>query len=66
MHFGSTDHCLYTVDAQGGQLRWRLETGGEITGSPVSADGVVYASSRDRCVYALDAAKGTGAAARRS
>jgi hypothetical protein len=22
--------------------------------------GVVYASSKDRCVYALDAAKGTG------
>jgi outer membrane protein assembly factor BamB len=66
VHFGSQDHCLYTVDAGGGQLRWKLETGGEITGSPVVRDGVVYASSKDRCVYALDAVKGTGAAARRS
>jgi hypothetical protein len=26
----------------------------------------VYACSKDRCVYALDAVKGTGAAARRA
>ncbi|WP_344397094.1 PQQ-binding-like beta-propeller repeat protein, partial [Streptomyces asiaticus] len=38
---------------------WKLATGGEITGSPVAAGGVVYACSKDRCVYALDAAKGT-------
>jgi outer membrane protein assembly factor BamB len=65
VHFGSKDHCLYTVDAVGGQLRWKLETGGEITGSPVVSGGVVYASSKDRCVYALDAVKGTDTAARR-
>ncbi len=40
--------------------RWKLATGGEITGSPVATGGVVYACSKDRCVYALDAAKGTG------
>lgn len=60
MHFGSADHCLYTLDAAGGQLRWKLATGGEITGAPVAEAGVVYACSKDRCVYALDAAKGTG------
>jgi outer membrane protein assembly factor BamB len=48
----------------GGQLRWKLETGGEITGSPVVVGAVVYACSKDRCVYALDAAKGTGLARR--
>ncbi|WP_345179943.1 PQQ-binding-like beta-propeller repeat protein, partial [Streptomyces lavendulae] len=60
VHFGSADHCLYTLDAAGGQLRWKLATGGEITGAPVAEAGVVYACSKDRCVYALDAAKGTG------
>ncbi|WP_234478972.1 PQQ-binding-like beta-propeller repeat protein, partial [Streptomyces sp. MBT65] len=29
---------------------------------PVVRDGVVYACSKDRCVYALDAEKGTGTA----
>jgi outer membrane protein assembly factor BamB len=48
------------LDAAGGQLRWKLATGGEITGSPVAQGGVVYACSKDRCVYALDALKGTG------
>ncbi|WP_370467194.1 PQQ-binding-like beta-propeller repeat protein [Streptomyces sp. 5-10] len=48
------------MDAAGGQLRWKLATGGEITGSPMVAEGVVYACGKDRCVYALDAARGTG------
>ena len=60
VHFGSADHVLYTLDAAGGQLRWKLATGGEITGTPVARAGVVYACSKDRCVYALDALKGTG------
>ena len=34
IHFGSTDHLLYTLDADDGQLRWKLATGGEITGAP--------------------------------
>ena len=62
IHFGSTDHLLYTLKADDGRLRWKLATGGEITGSPVVKDGVVYACSKDRCVYALDAEKGTGTA----
>ncbi|WP_425576153.1 PQQ-binding-like beta-propeller repeat protein [Streptomyces axinellae] len=41
-------------------MRWKLATGGEITGPPVVVGGVVYACSKDRCVYALDATKGTG------
>ncbi|XLD97484.1 PQQ-binding-like beta-propeller repeat protein [Streptomyces sp. 184] len=59
VHFGSADHCIYAVDAVGGQLRGKPATDGEITGSPVVANGVVYACSKDRCVYALDAEKGT-------
>jgi outer membrane protein assembly factor BamB len=62
IHFGSTDHLLYTLKADDGRLRWKLATGGEITGAPVVRDGVVYACSKDRCVYALDAEKGTGTA----
>lgn len=62
IHFGSTDHLLYTLKSDDGRLRWKLATGGEITGAPVVRDGVVYACSKDRCVYALDAEKGTGTA----
>ncbi|WP_368773858.1 PQQ-binding-like beta-propeller repeat protein, partial [Streptomyces sp. S5] len=34
------------------------------TGTPVVHGNVVYACSKDRCVYALDAVKGTGTAPR--
>ncbi len=60
IHFGSTDHLLYTLKADDGRLRWKLATGGEITGAPVVKDGVVYACSKDRCVYAWTRRRGRG------
>ena len=41
IHFGATDHMLHTLKADDGRLRWKLETGGEITGSPVVQCGPV-------------------------
>ena len=59
---GGVGRVRLSFAADDGRLRWKLATGGEITGSPVVKDGVVYACSKDRCVYALDAEKGTGTA----
>lgn len=59
LHFGSADHVLYTLDMR--RRTAPLEAGDgrrdhRLTGG---ARGVVYACSKDRCVYALDAIKGT-------
>ncbi|HNH27469.1 MAG TPA: PQQ-binding-like beta-propeller repeat protein, partial [Anaerolineales bacterium] len=35
------------------RLRWKFETGGPITGSPVVLDDIVYFGSTDHHVYAL-------------
>jgi outer membrane protein assembly factor BamB len=34
-------------------LRWKFETGGQITGSPIVFDDIVYIGSTDHQVYAL-------------
>ena len=39
-------------------LLWRHQTGGWVVNAPAVADGVVYAGSDDRHLYALDAATG--------
>ncbi len=51
IHFGATDHMLYTLKADDGHLRWKLETGSEITGSSVV--------QRRPVRVAVDAEKGT-------
>ncbi len=56
---GSTDGCLYAVDAESGKLSWRFKTEGRITSSPAVADGLVYFESYDGNFYAVDAASGT-------
>jgi outer membrane protein assembly factor BamB len=38
-----------------GTLRWRFQTGGDVTTTPaIAASGVVYFGSFDSCLYALD------------
>lgn len=44
--------------AEGGRIRWRLETGGRVRSTPAVADGVLYVGSADGAVYAADAATG--------
>lgn len=39
-------------------VRWTLETGGDIWGSPVVSDGLVYVGSADGYLYALDSRTG--------
>ena len=63
VHFGSADHL--PLHARRGRRPAALEAGHRAARSPARrwpSGGVVYACSKDRCVYALDAAKGTGQA----
>lgn len=57
-YFGSGDGNLYALDAQTGQLKWKVDTQDVVHSSPALADGVVYVGSWDSYLYALDAATG--------
>ncbi len=46
------------VDAETGELIWKAATDGQIGGSPVEHNGVVYVGSADGNLYALDARTG--------
>jgi outer membrane protein assembly factor BamB len=72
VYVGSYDGSLYAIDFSSGKLIWRYDTKGRslnsadfgydvrsILSSPAVSDGVVYVGSRDACLYAVDAAKGT-------
>lgn len=39
-------------------LLWKLKTGGPVVSSPVISEGVLYAGSNDKRLYAIDAASG--------
>jgi parallel beta-helix repeat protein len=41
-----------------GQVTWNFSTGDKIRSSPAISDGVIYVTSYDNCVYALDGATG--------
>jgi len=56
--FGSWDGGVYALDAGQGELRWRYETDGWVTASPVINDGVIYVGSHDGFLYALEAEDG--------
>jgi outer membrane protein assembly factor BamB len=59
---GSGATNLYAFDASSGALRWTANAGSFITGifsgSPVVADGMVFASAENGYVYAFNAATG--------
>jgi outer membrane protein assembly factor BamB len=55
--FGATNQTFYAVDMKG-QLKWKFVTGERVKADPVLLDGVVYTSSYDGHVYALQAATG--------
>jgi serine/threonine protein kinase len=57
VYFGSENGDFFVLDL-GGSLRWRHRTKRSITGSAVSAQGLVYFGSVDWTVYALDAKSG--------
>ena len=59
VYAGSADGCLYAFAVgDGNQLFDHFCTGAKIWSTPVVSDGVVYLSSMDKKVYAIDAASG--------
>ncbi len=65
LYVGSFDGVLYALDIHTGQILWRFKTvghqyfpKGEVQGSPVSGNGMIYFGARDYNVYAVDAMEG--------
>ncbi|MEV3857485.1 PQQ-binding-like beta-propeller repeat protein [Streptomyces sp. NPDC050095] len=57
VHVGS-GQGLYTLDAVTGTPKWRFQSGGDIVGSPVVADGRIHFGSTDHLLYTLKADDG--------
>jgi len=55
----ATDHAVYTLDLQSGQLIWEVATGNEsaFMGAPAFDEGVIYTTG-GKLLLALDAASG--------
>ena len=58
LFFGSTDHTVSSWNAFDGQVRWSYPTADTVETAPVVSDGLVYVSSGESWVYALDAHNG--------
>ncbi|HVO56266.1 MAG TPA: PQQ-binding-like beta-propeller repeat protein [Dongiaceae bacterium] len=58
VYFGSSDGCVYALEAGSGALKWKFKTGDVVHASPAVAGGTVFVGSWDTYFYALDAATG--------
>lgn len=58
LFFGSTDHTVSSWNAFDGQVRWSFPAADTVETAPVVSDGVVYISSGESWIYALDAHNG--------
>jgi outer membrane protein assembly factor BamB len=54
---GNRDDNLYALETDL-STRWRFDAGDDVNAAPAVADGVVYAGSNDRHVYAVDVTSG--------
>jgi hypothetical protein len=53
VYVGSTDDCVYALNAATGVLVWSYRTGSDVYSSPAVSNGVVYIGSYDHNVYAF-------------
>ncbi len=58
LFFGSTDHTVSSWNAFDGQVRWSFPAADTVETAPVVSDGLVYISSGESWIYALDAHTG--------
>lgn len=58
VYVGTESGTIRAVDGTSGETQWRFETEGPVRGAPAVHDGVVYATSGDGVVYAIDAETG--------
>src|SRR5439155_890023 len=56
--FGSYNGVIYGVSAASGRIRWRVWTGGSISGAAVVVDGVAYAGSLAHRIVGVDTRSG--------
>ncbi len=61
VYVGNENGTLRAIDGTSGETQWRFDTEGAIRGAPAVHDGVVYATSGDGIVYAIDAETGAEA-----
>ena len=59
LFFGSTDHTVSSWNAFDGQVRWSFPAEDTVETAPVVSNGLVYISSGESWIYALDAHNGT-------
>lgn len=55
---GSADGNVYTLDPRTGRSGWTVRTNGQITTTPLGANGTVYAGSDDGFLYAMEVGEG--------
>lgn len=58
VYVGSVDGILHALDRKDGTEVWAFATGRDIWSTPVLADGILYVTSLDRHVYAVEADSG--------
>ncbi len=58
LFFGSTDHTVSSWNAFDGQVRWSFPAVDTVETAPVVSNGLVYISSGESWIYALDAHNG--------
>jgi outer membrane protein assembly factor BamB len=51
---GSNDSCVYSLDAQDGQLNWKFKTGGEVKSTPLVYKENLIFNSTDGCIYSIN------------
>jgi len=56
---GDDDGALWAIEPSTGKERWVYRARGPITASPIYADGIVFFTSTENRVYAIDAVRGT-------
>lgn len=55
---GASNHTMYALSADTGQLLWEFQTKGDLNSVPCVADGVAFFGSDDRHVYAVSLESG--------
>jgi outer membrane protein assembly factor BamB len=59
IYVASLDHSLYALNRRDGSLKWNVDLGASLGGTPALVDGVLYAGTFGNKVVALRAADGS-------
>jgi outer membrane protein assembly factor BamB len=60
IYVGSTDHYLYAINAESGELVWKFLTGGSVTSSPaVDVNGNIIFQSAENTLYSVNSIDGS-------